>query len=219
MKGCCLILGAGPGVGRALALEFAKEGYDIALGSRTTAKLRSIVSEVKASTGRRAVAFATDATDERSVTHFVRDAAEELGPPGVAIYNAATYSMVKPTELVADQFVEEFKVNVLGALMLAQQVAPAMKAAGQGSILFTGGGFADHPAAAYASLSAGKSALRNLTHSLAQELGQFGIHVATVTVHGFVQPGTQFDPVRIARSFVYLNNQAKGKFDIELTHK
>jgi short-subunit dehydrogenase len=65
MKGCCLILGAGPGVGRALALEFAKEGYDIALGSRTTAKLRSIVSEVKASTGRRAVAFATDATDER----------------------------------------------------------------------------------------------------------------------------------------------------------
>jgi len=62
-----------------------------------------------------------------------------------------------------------------------------MKARRRGSIFFTGGSFAYEPAAEYSSLSLGKAALRNLTYSLAQELGAHDIHVATVTVYGFVQ--------------------------------
>ena len=94
-----------------------------------------------------------------------------------------------------------------------------MREAGHGTILFTGGGFAHEPSAPYASLSSDKAALRNLTYSLAQELGGYGIHVATVTVYGFLQVGTHFDPQRIAETYVQLHRQPRGHFDIEVTYK
>ncbi len=103
-----------------------------------------------------------------------------------------------PTEVAPQQWVEDFHTNVVGAVVCAQLAAPAMRAQGHGTILFTGGGFAHEPSAPYASLSADKAALRSLTYSLAQELGGHGIHVATVTVYGLLQVGTHFDPQRIA---------------------
>ena len=78
---------------------------------------------------------------------------------------------------------------------------------------------AHEPAANYASLSLGKAALRNLTYSLAQELGGYGIHVATVTVYGFVQSGTHYDPARIAEAYLRLHRQAPGHFQTELVFK
>ena len=87
------------------------------------------------------------------------------------------------------------------------------------TILFTGGGFAHEPASEFASLSLGKAALRSLTYTLAQELGASGIHVATVTVYGFVQTGTKFDPQQIARVYLELHKQPKGHFDTERIFK
>ncbi len=75
------------------------------------------------------------------------------------------------------------------------------------------------PSALYSSVSLGKAALRNLTYSLAQELGASGVHVATVTVYGFVQPGTHFDPTRIAEAYVALHRQPKGHFQIEHVYR
>jgi short-subunit dehydrogenase len=124
-----------------------------------------------------------------------------------------------PTQVPVERLVEEFRVNVAGALVAAQQIAPAMVKARKGTILFTGGGFAYEPAMKYASLSLGKAALRSLTYTLAQELGTHGVHVATVTVHGFIQTGTRFDPQRIAQAYVWLHRQPKGHFDIEKIHK
>ena len=100
-----------------------------------------------------------------------------------------------------------------------QALAADFRVAGGGSLLFTGGGLADHPTADYASLSLCKAALKSLTHTLAQEYGVHGIHVATVTVHGFVQQGTHFDPHLIAQSFIKLHRQPKGRFDIELVYR
>ena len=112
-----------------------------------------------------------------------------------------------------------FDVLVIGALVAAQEAMPAMKTKNRGTILFTGGGFAYEPAMNYASLSLSKAALRNLTYSLAQELGAFGIHVATVTVYGFVQSGTHYDPGRIAEAFIRLHRQAPGHFQTEIVYK
>jgi short-subunit dehydrogenase len=85
--------------------------------------------------------------------------------------------------------------------------------------LFTGSGFASEPVANYASLSIGKAALRSLANTLAQELGADDIHVATVTVQGFVQSNTRFDPHRIAQAYVKLHKQGKGSFDNETIYK
>jgi short-subunit dehydrogenase len=214
----CVIVGAGPGIGEALAMDFARLGYDIALVARNVAKFTEFLLEIS-KLGRRAHAFGADAADETSLRDAIARAQAELGHVEVLVYNAASGRRSKPSVLKTAEMLEEFRINVGGALIAAQCVADGMKARRRGTILFTGGSFAYEPAAEYSSLSLGKAALRNLTYSLAQELGAFDIHVATVTVYGFVQRGTHFDPRRIAKSFVELHHQPKGHFDVEKVYK
>ena len=73
-----------------------------------------------------------------------------------------------------------------------------MRAAGSGTIIVTGGGFADHPIPALATISLGKAALRSAATILGADLGPDGIRVATLTIAGQIVPGTAFDPVHIA---------------------
>jgi NAD(P)-dependent dehydrogenase (short-subunit alcohol dehydrogenase family) len=218
MRPTCLIVGAGPGIGRAVAEAFAREGYDIALAARHPARLAEALREL-AKLGAAARAYPVEAGDEASIGALFAAVRQDLGDPDVLVYNPAVHSPGKPTTLNGDQLAADFRVNVTGALLCAQHAANAMKDRGRGTILLTGGGFAHEPAANYASLSLGKAALRNLTYSLAQELGAYGIHVATVTVYGFVQSGTNYDPARIAEAYVRLHKQAPGHFQTELVFK
>ena len=217
-KPTCLIIGTGPGIGNALALAFAQEGFAVALMARSALKLAPIVDDVR-DAGGDARAFPCDASDEAALRATIRTIAAEMGAPQILIYNIAALGLGKPTTLTRERLLQDLQVNVLSALVAAQEVAPAMQAAGKGSVFFTGGGFAYEPAANYSSLSLGKAALRNLTFSLAQELGAHGIHVATVTVYGFVQTGTHFDPTRIAQAYLTLHRQPKGHFQTELIYK
>lgn len=218
MRPACLIVGAGPGIGQSVAQAFAREGYDIALAARHPARLAECQSAL-AKLGAASSAYAVEAGDESSI-HALFDAVRrDVGDPDVLVYNPAAHSPGKPTTLDGERLAADFRVNVTGALLCAQHAAGAMKDRGRGTILLTGGGFAHEPAANYASLSLGKAALRNLTYSLAQELGAYGIHVATVTVYGFVQSGTHYDPARIAEAYVRLHKQAPGHFQTELVFK
>lgn len=218
MKPACLVVGAGPGIGQAVALAFAREGYDIALASRQPERLKGLQPALE-KTGAASRLYHVDAGSESSLRQLFADARRAFGDPDVVIYNPASHAVGKPTTLGSDPLVADFRVNVAGALICAQEAAPAMKTRGRGTILLTGGGFAHEPAANYASLSLGKAALRNLTFSLAQELGAHGIHVATVTVYGFVQSGTHFDPARIADAFLRLHKQTPGHFQTEVVYK
>lgn len=218
MKPSCLVIGAGPGIGQSVALAFAREGYDVALASRHPDRLRGFQSAIEKA-GAASRLYGADAADEQSLRHLFTDVRKTFGDPEVVIYNPASHGIGKPTALKSDQLVADFRINVLGALICAQEAAPAMMTRGRGTLLLTGGGFAYEPAANYASLSLGKAALRNLTFSLAQELGAHGIHVATVTVYGFVQSGTHFDPGRIADAFMRLHRQAPGHFQTEVVFK
>jgi NAD(P)-dependent dehydrogenase (short-subunit alcohol dehydrogenase family) len=218
MKPACLIVGAGPGIGQAVALAFAREGYDIALSSRSPAKLKAFQPAIEKA-GAASRVYEADGGDEASLHRLFAGVRKDFGDPEVVVYNPAAHAIGKPTLLESEQLIADFRVNVVGALICAREAAPAMQTRGKGTILLTGGGFAHEPAANYASLSLGKAALRNLTFSLAQELGAHGIHVATVTVYGFVQSGTHFDPVRIAEAYVRLHRQAPGHFQTEMIFK
>jgi short-subunit dehydrogenase len=80
------------------------------------------------------------------------------GAPGVAVYNAA---LPDPGEILDTTFGRlrtAYDVDVLGAVVAAQVAAPVLRTAGAGTLLFTSGGFADHPVRALASLSMGKAA-------------------------------------------------------------
>lgn len=83
-------------------------------------------------------------------------------------------------------------------------------------MLFTGGGLALNPWPQAAALAVGKAGLRNLVYSLAAEMEPLGIHAATVTIVGMVQPGTEFDPERIADVFWQLHAEPRGKWQREI---
>lgn len=219
MSKVCLVIGAGPGIGQAVAYAFAHEGYDIAMIARNPDKLSEACALIRKKTGREVRAYAGDAGEPRSLKAAIGRARRGLGEIEVMVYNAAVATLCRPTKLTPEQLLQDALVNVGGALVAAQEVAKTMKKAKRGTILFTGSGFASEPAVNYASLSIGKAALRNLAHTLAQELGTDNIHVATVTVHGFVQANTRFDPHRIAQAYVKLHKQPKGAFDIEAVYK
>lgn len=219
MSKVCLVIGAGPGIGQAVAYAFAHEGYDIAMIARNPDKLVEACALIRNKTGRVVRAYEGDAANPRSLKTAIGRVRRGLGDIEVMVYNAAIATLCRPTKLSNEQLLNEFQVNVGGALVAAQEVAKTMKEAKQGTILFTSSGFAAEPAVNYASLSIGKAALRNLAHTLAQELGSDNIHVATVTVQGFVQANTRFDPHRIAQAYIKLHKQRKGSFDIETVYK
>lgn len=215
----CCIVGAGRGISAAVAEAFGREGYNVSLLARRPEKLKPLVQDLQKKTGRTLCALGCHADNDDDLRGAIAQAESMLGPVQVLVYNVAASETAKPSTLTSDQLIADFRANVVGALTAAQAVAPAMRKARRGTILFTGGGFAYEPAHNYASLSLGKAALRNLTSSLAQELGVDGIHVATVTVYGFIQSGSHFDPRRIAEAYIELHRQPPGRFEIEKVFK
>ncbi len=208
------IIGAGPGIGQAVARQFARQGFRVALVARNAAKLQSLQQELTEQ-GFEAHSYPADAADSSSLTSTLERISTELSAPDVLVYNANSSGATGAAALDPQTFEQDFRVNVSGALTASKAVLPGMIAAGRGTILFTGGGLALHPAAQYTSLSVGKAGLRSLALCLAQELEGRGVHVATVTVAGFVQPGTAFDPDNIAAHYWRLHAQERDSWEAE----
>jgi short-subunit dehydrogenase len=206
----CTIIGMGRGISLAVARRFATEGFRIGMVSRDADELRTLASEFPES--RHAVADAGVQAELRQALRF-------LGPANVLVYNASAGHPGVPTMLSRADLVADFEVNIVGLLAAVQETAAAMRAAGKGTIIITGGGLALAPAAPLASLSFGKAAQRNLAFSLACELEPAGIHVATVTICGFVQPGTHFAAEKIASEYWRLHCQQPGEFDREVVYR
>src|ERR1700694_4460193 len=123
------------------------------------------------------------------------------GAPGLIVYNAV---MGAPDQLLTSSVAhlqEAYAVDVIGAIVVAQVATPAMRAAGLGTIIVTGGVFADHPIPALATVSLGKAALRSAATILGADLSPDGIRVATLTIAGQIVAGTSFDPERIAERY------------------
>ncbi|GAB3967482.1 SDR family NAD(P)-dependent oxidoreductase [Actinoallomurus acanthiterrae] len=206
-----VVVGAGPGIGRAVAGRFAREGLPVALIARTAVTLEAV-----AASGVRAVSLTADATDETALRAALDKAAAELGPPDVVVYNAAIIRADRPGELSVRGHLDAWAVNVVGALTAATHVAPGMAARGGGSFLVTGG--MPEPKREYVSLSLGKAGVRTLVELLHQEYGPAGVHVASVTVAGPVAPGTAFDPDDIAEHYWRLHTQHREEWDREILH-
>jgi NAD(P)-dependent dehydrogenase (short-subunit alcohol dehydrogenase family) len=210
-----VIIGAGPGIGRAVALRFAREGLPVALVARTGATVRA-AAEAVAALGVRAVPLTADSTDETALRAALDAAADELGPPDVVVYNAAIIQADSLGELSASAHQAAWAVNVVGALTTAAHVLPGMARRGGGSFIVTGG--MPEPKPRYVSLSLGKAGVRTLVAMLDQEYGPSGVHVATVTVAGAVAPGTAFDADDIAEHYWRLHTQPRQRWEREVVH-
>jgi NAD(P)-dependent dehydrogenase (short-subunit alcohol dehydrogenase family) len=203
-KGPAIIIGYGPGVGGAVAEAFAREGYPLALIARDANKLDEAVKVLLAK-GIQAQAFCADAGDAVSLTTALNEVRHTLGDAEVLHYNAAYWRLGPVLETTPESFDDDFRVCVTGALVAARALAPAMIAAGRGTLLFTGGGLALYPSPQAPSLSVGKAGIRALALMLAEELAPHNVRVGTVTIAGEVATGTPFASDKIAKAFMSLH--------------
>lgn len=195
-----LLVGAGPGLGLAVARRFAIEGYGVTLVARSSDRLTEL-AQALGDTGAQINTVEADVGDSETLRARMTALYGIDGAPGVVIYNAV---MGTPDQLMSsspDHLQMAYAIDVVGAVIVAQVAAPAMKAAGFGTLVFTGGGFADHPIPALATISLGKAALRSAATMLAADLAPDGIRVATLTIAGQIVARTPFDPERIAEFY------------------
>lgn len=201
----CFIIGYGPGVGHGVATAFAGAGYDLALFSRTPEKHGSL---------KKSQSFAADAGDETALAAALHEAIAKVGKPDVLVYNAVAFRAATPTKVTSSELRSDFSTNVVGALVAAQTVLPAMR--GEGTILFTGGGWALYPDASVCSTAIGKAGLRHLALMLNQEMQGSSIRVGTLTILGVVEPGTRFDPSLVGQAFLAMAQQPTADFQSEV---
>ncbi len=212
----CVVVGAGPGIGLAVARRFGREGFRLALLARKADSLKQYADQLN---GMDVQTFSADAGDEESLTNALADVHKALGAPSVLVYNAAMFTQGVPTKLSSESLIASLRVNLVGALVAVQQVVPAMQQNKRGTILFTGGGLATNPSAEATALGIGKASIRYLCFTLAQELTPTGVHAATVTIYGTVQAGTHFDPDTIAEEYWKLHMQPAGSWETEVAYR
>lgn len=211
-----LSIGSGPGMGLATAERFAKEGFQVILSARNAARTNELARELGAK-GYQAHVHTVDAGSAQSVAALVAAVEKEFGAIDVLHYNAASMRKATLAEQPAETFNSDLAVNIGGALAAAQAAAPKMLERGAGSILLTGGGLALQPSPDYLSLSIGKAGIRALALGLFESFKESGVHVATVTVAAFVDPGSK-DAEAVAERFWQLHRQPKGSWTAETTY-
>ncbi len=192
-----VVIGAGSGLGRSLAMRFAGEGFDIALLARDETRLVALADEVRA-TGRQATVVPCDASDLEQVRAAVAGIAA-LGPIGLLVHNASVFGeRLVDTDLATLQ--QATNVNMLAPVAAVQAALTSLEET-RGTVLPTGGGLALRPSAAWGLLSLGKVGLRTVAGLLADDLAPRGVRVRTLIIAGVIEPDTPFDPDAIADAF------------------
>ncbi|MCS6928092.1 MAG: SDR family NAD(P)-dependent oxidoreductase [Saprospiraceae bacterium] len=195
-----LLVGVGPGIGLSVVRRFGREGFEVHMIARSAEKLTRFEREL-AQEGIRSFGYSCDIADESAFGSLLHRLVVELPDLEVLHYNASAFNPALPTAISLPVFHNDFRINVVGALMAVQAFVPTMKQRRGGTVFITGGGSALRAPAELASLSIGKAGVRNLAFCLAEECGPHQVRVGTITVCGAVQAGTKYDPDRIADLF------------------
>jgi 3-oxoacyl-[acyl-carrier protein] reductase len=183
-----IITGAGQGIGRQYAVEFAAQGDAVVIADLNLENATAVCEEVKAAGGI-AIAVATNVSEKASVDRMVATAVDRFGTVDVLINNAAIFSALKMKpfdEIELDEWERVFAVNSRGAFLCVQAVAPFMKKQKSGRIVNISSSVVATGRANYAHYVASKGAVSALNKSLATELGAFNITSNVVSPHGIV---------------------------------
>lgn len=198
-KEAALVVGAGPGLGSAIARRLVKSGRKVAESSRKNPT------------------FPCDATDPSQVKQLVARVEDELGPLDVVVFNAGSFGMASILDLEPADFEAMWRSNAYAGFLVGREAARVMTPRGRGTILFTGATASLRGAARFAAFAAAKSALRAVAQSMARELGPKGIHVAHVVIDGTIGTGEgQLAPDAIAETYQHLVDQPRSAWTHEL---
>ena len=171
-----LVTGAQQGIGRAMALEFAAAGADVAINWLDDDGAAEGVAEEVRSCGRRAILVKADVARIEQVQAMVSAAQEGLGPINVLINNAGVFPRVPFFEMMERDWDHVLDVNLKGACFCAQYVAKAMVSAGRwGSIINIASGAALRGSPRGVHYVASKGGVLSLTRAMALELAPYRI--------------------------------------------
>lgn len=180
-----LVVGAGPGMGRAVALLAAERGSNVALVSRTETVLRETAQLVEAR-GRSAIWYAADATDPDSVARFVNGVMDRFGRIDALVHSLLPPHLLKRVMTLTTEELEEWRrsveISTYGALLAAHHVAKPMVAAGQGSMVFVTATSALQSYPSVSAHAAGKAGIHALMQSVAAELGPRGVRSNAIAI-------------------------------------
>jgi NAD(P)-dependent dehydrogenase (short-subunit alcohol dehydrogenase family) len=188
--GIAWISGASSGIGRALALKLASEGYKVAVTARDHEKLAELQSEANGLPGS-IIVLDGDVTNPEDMEHVLASIEYEHGALALAVFNAGVYLPVHAEELRRDDFEQSFAVNLQGVVNCLVPAVRHMKHKGQGQIAIVSSvtGYGGLPTGA--AYGATKAALINMAESLKFDLDKMGIRIQLINP-GFVDtPATR----------------------------
>ena len=229
----CLIIGAGEGVGGAIARAFAADGFTVCVTrrARNLAQLDGLVSDIRAGGGE-AHAFGVDARSEEETAALFDRIETDIGPVEVVVFNIGANVRFGIRETTTRVFTKVWEMACLAGFLSGREAARLMVPRGRGTILFTGATASLRGGAGFSAFAAAKSGLRAVAQSMARELGPQGIHVAHVIVDGAIDgafsranmPDIEarlerdeiLKPDDIARNFVWLHHQPRSAWTHEI---
>lgn len=225
------------GLGGAVALKFASEGYLVVLTTRSLSNASELVAVIERNGGR-CLAVELDLALDSSISEAFEAIRDRVGDPEVLVYNAgymAGRALPEDQELLeffpVELFDEAMATACRGPFLVAKQVLPAMRRNGRGTFLFSNNQYSLRGRKRHTgeSLYYPRTMMRALAQALTEEYSSHGIHVANVVVDGFIDsPGTRaleqfktaperlIDTSGIADAFFYLHQQHPTAWSHEL---
>ena len=232
-----LPIGVRWGIGGAISQKFAQEGFYTVLTTRTAANASPLAAAI-GEQGGECMIVELDLASRNSILNAFAQIREEAGDPDVLVYNAGYLEgrdLPPEKELLEHIPFEIFEtaqhISSSGPFLVAQEVLPAMRERGSGSILISNNASSLRGRKRYTgqSLYYPRVMMRTLAQALTEEYSEYGVHVANVVIDGTIDsPGTRatdraqqnpdllVNPVSIAEAFYYLHTQDRSCWTHEL---
>ncbi|MEM1113203.1 MAG: SDR family NAD(P)-dependent oxidoreductase [Pseudomonadota bacterium] len=185
MRGACLVVGAGAGIGGSVAKRFALEGYHAVLCRRSDEPgLNQMVADIEAEGGR-ASGHLINAVEDHAIEDLVAAVEQDIGPIEVVLFNLGAQIGDRP---LADTSYKAFELGwrmaTFALFRVASCVLPAMEARGRGALLVSSATAAVRGNAGQHSHAAAMGGRRMLCQSLNAEFAPKGIHVVHILIDG-----------------------------------
>lgn len=174
-----LITGGSEGIGKATALLFARQGYNIVLAARQADRLQAVAQEIEKQ-GTAALAVPTDVRDPEQVKNSIEKAIAHFGSIEVLINNAGIYLLAPVEECSLEDWQQVIDTNLWGYIHAIRAILPHFLATGKGIIVNVGSIGGKVPIPYHVPYTTSKYAVTGLTEALHEELAPKGIHVCGV---------------------------------------
>jgi 3-oxoacyl-[acyl-carrier protein] reductase len=181
-----LVTGGGKGIGRAISLELAQRGADVAVNYRSDTSAAEETAELVRKTGRRAILVQADISDPDAAVRVVDTVRTKLGPISLLVNNAAYTRLQEPADLTLRTWRAIFAANIDAAFHLTWLVKDDMRKRGGGAIVNISSEAGKRPDAQMIAYGASKAALNAFTASAALAFVRDGIRVNAVSP-GFIR--------------------------------